>query len=167
MTLAAYAEYADAVPADVFAQYRADLADVAARARTGLVLVAESDGDLAGSATFYPDASAAGMGWSDSCAAVRAVAVSPRFRSRGIARRLMAHCAQLARSTGASYLCLHTATFMTAAMALYTRLGYIRTPQDDVDVNVRYALEGRPPMTVIGYRLPLFAAQSAEFGVRS
>jgi GNAT superfamily N-acetyltransferase len=162
---AAYAQYAPALPPDVYAKYQRDLADVEDRARTGHVLVAEAGGALVGTATYYPDAARGGMGWPVGCAAVRAVAVSPACGSCGIGARLMRHCERLARAAGAHSLCLHTAAFMTAATALYTRLGYVREPQDDFDVTHEYALDGEPPLIVFGYRLDLHRKQKS--GVRS
>ncbi|HEU5265624.1 MAG TPA: GNAT family N-acetyltransferase [Jatrophihabitans sp.] len=158
---AAYAPYAAALPPDVYARYQRDLADVEGRARTGLVLVAKAGDELVGTATYYPDAGRGGMGWPAGCAAVRAVAVSPACSSRGIGRQLMRRCEQLARAAGAHSLCLHTAQFMTAATALYSRLGYVRAPQDDFDVTHVYALDGQPPLIVFGYRLDLHRTEKS------
>jgi GNAT superfamily N-acetyltransferase len=158
LVLAAYAEYAQVLSPEVWAHYQRDLADVEHRTRAGCVLVAESNGGLVGTATFYPDASQAGMGWPTDCAAVRAVAVSPEFRSRGVAELLMTYCAQLAHAAGARSLRLHTASFMSAAVALYTRLGFVRSPQDNVEVCGPSEFHGshdRSAMTIYGYRLDL------------
>jgi GNAT superfamily N-acetyltransferase len=153
--LDAYSEFANTIPARVFAEYQRDLADVELRARLGQVLVADHGGRIVASASFYAAATAAGTGWPAGCAGVRVVAVDPRWRNRGLAGRMMEHCVALARHAGATHLCLHSASFMSAATALYQRLGYERAPQFDLDVNAHYAIDGLPRITALGYRLRL------------
>ena len=45
-----------------------------------------------------------------------------------------------ARAAGATALYLHTAPFMTAAVALYEGLGYRRDPAVDLDVGARFGV---------------------------
>lgn len=153
--VAAYREFADVIPADLFAAYQRDLADVEMRATRGQVLVADNGGQIVGSASFYAPATAAGSPWPAGCAGVRAVAVDPLWRQHGVAARLMEECTALGRHAGATHLCLHTASFMRSAMALYERLGYEPAPQFDLDVNAYYAIQAQPRITALGYRLSL------------
>jgi GNAT superfamily N-acetyltransferase len=74
---------------------------------------------------------------------VRAAAVSPVRRRGGIALALLAECERLATAGGATALCLHTTTFMTATHGLATRHGFHRAPAWDVDGGVHF---GRPEL---------------------
>lgn len=62
----------------------------------GSVFVAESDGSIAGFATVLPR--------SDGDAELDALFVEPTMRRRGIARSLVNHCCEVARSEGAAFL---------------------------------------------------------------
>jgi ribosomal protein S18 acetylase RimI-like enzyme len=61
-------------------------------------------------------------------------------------------CLERARAAGAPVLCLHTAAFMTAAVALYEAMGFRRAPAYDFDVP---AGGGAPPVAILAYRLDL------------
>src|ERR687887_373333 len=60
-----------------------------------------------------------------------ALGVDPALRGRGIGRRLVRECLDRARLLGVPVLCLHTAAFMTAAVALYEAMGFERAPTYD------------------------------------
>jgi uncharacterized RmlC-like cupin family protein/GNAT superfamily N-acetyltransferase len=119
----------------------------------GTTLVAHVDGQLAGTARLhlpgtYPVPLPAGS------AGVRAVAVAPAHRRIGVARALMAACAERGRTAGATALHLHTAPFMPAAVALYEGLGYRRDPSWDFDVGTHFGIEqGRTVATAYRYDL--------------
>jgi ribosomal protein S18 acetylase RimI-like enzyme len=66
---------------------------------------------------------------------IRMLAVVPQARHRGIARALVAACEDLARNRNLTRMVLSTEASMTAAIDLYERLGYERTPDRDWDVN--------------------------------
>jgi GNAT superfamily N-acetyltransferase len=153
--LAAYREYAAAMPPAVFDGYLADLLDVDGRARTGRLIVAEHAGRVVGTVTYYDDAAAEGIGWPTGWAGARALGVDPALRGRGIGRALMEDCLQRARAAGAAVLCLHTAEFMTAAVAMYLAMGFRRVPSFDFDAASLLRLEGARPVRVIAFRLDL------------
>jgi uncharacterized RmlC-like cupin family protein/GNAT superfamily N-acetyltransferase len=88
-------------------------------------------------------------------AGVRAVAVAPTHRRTGVARALMAACAERARAGGAPALYLHTAPFMAAATALYEGLGYRRDPVWDLDVGAHVGGAPAGRVVVAAYRLGL------------
>jgi ribosomal protein S18 acetylase RimI-like enzyme len=71
-------------------------------------------------------------------------------RGRGVGRALVAECVRRARAMGAAALGLHTSASMTAAIALYEGLGFVRTPEHD------FRPEGAELVT--GYRLDLGSA---------
>jgi GNAT superfamily N-acetyltransferase len=151
----AYGQYASAVPVvELFQRYLAGVTDGDGADwgdDAAATLVVESAGRIAGTARFYPAGAVpdlpAGWAW------VRAVAVHPRARGAGLARRLMAECRRRAIAGGARVLCLHTMTFMPDAVRLYERLGYRRVPELDIDVAKGYGVGGE--MIALGYRLDL------------
>jgi ribosomal protein S18 acetylase RimI-like enzyme len=149
----AYLEYANVVPPAIFEEYIGDLTDLDARAEAEL-LVARVEREVVGTATFYADASAEGLGWPAGWAGVRAVGVDPSFRGLGIARRLMHECLHRAAVSGARHICLHTAAFMPAAVRLYEGLGFARMPRFDFDGAAHFG-EGEVAVPVIAYVLPV------------
>lgn len=136
-----YLAFADALPPDRLRAWIDGVLDPAG----GTTLVADVGGRLAGTARLhlpgsYPvDLPVGGAG-------VRAVAVVPERRRHGVARALMAACAERARAAGATALYLHTASFLTAGTALYAHLGHVRDPAHDLVVD---------PVVWAAYRLDL------------
>jgi predicted N-acetyltransferase YhbS/quercetin dioxygenase-like cupin family protein len=153
--LAAYREYATALPPAVFGRYLAEILDVEARAANGRVLVAEHGGRVLGTVSFYADAAEEGLGWPAGWAGLRALGVEPSARGLGIGRGLVEACRRRAEAAGAPVLCLHTAEFMTAAVALYERMGFRRDPAFDFDATSRLGLGGVRPVPILSYRLDL------------
>ena len=76
--LAAYQEYAAALPPAVFGRYLADILDVEGRRGDGQVLVAEHGGRVVGTVTSYDDATAEGLGWPAGWAGLGPSRSSPR-----------------------------------------------------------------------------------------
>jgi GNAT superfamily N-acetyltransferase len=153
--LAAYQEYAATLPPAVFGRYLNDILDVEGRAGVGKVLVAEHGGRVVGTVTYYPDASLEGLGWPAGWAGLRALGVDPGARGLGVGRALLAACLERAEAAGAPVLCLHTAEFMTAAVAIYEQAGFRRDPAYDFDAAGGLALGGMRPVPILGYRLDL------------
>jgi GNAT superfamily N-acetyltransferase len=149
--IAAYRQYADLIPPDVFSPYQVDVLDLERHARLGRLFVAEVDGRVRGSATFYPDASVQGYGLPPGWATGRALAVHPAARGLGIARIMLATFERLAREDGAPVFAFHTASFMTGAMALYERLGYCRAPEFDFNMAARYSRFGAEPIMSLAF----------------
>jgi ribosomal protein S18 acetylase RimI-like enzyme/quercetin dioxygenase-like cupin family protein len=153
--LAAYQEYAAALPPAVFGRYLSDILDVEARTRTGRLLVAEHGGRVVGTVTSYDDAAQEGFGWPSGWAGLRALGVDPAARGLGIGRALVEACRRRASAAGAPVLCLHTAGFMTAAVALYEGMGFRRDPAYDFDATSLLGLDGVGPIPILSYRLDL------------
>ena len=152
---AAYRQYEPAMPPGGLEYYLGDLLDLDSRAGVGQLLVAEARGRLAGTVTFFPDAAVEGLGWPHGWAGLRALGVDPALRGRGIGRRLVRECLDRARLLGVPVLCLHTAAFMTAAVALYEAMGFERAPTYDFDPRDLIGGEAAGSITVIGYTLDL------------
>jgi ribosomal protein S18 acetylase RimI-like enzyme len=111
-------------------RYLDHIADVATRAPATQVLVAVEDGRLLGSATLElggriddddPPLAA-------DEAHIRMLGVHPDVRRRGVARALMDSCLERARAAGRTRITLHTTHRMTAAQAMYERMGFERLP---------------------------------------
>lgn len=163
---AAYREYAQMLPPAIFDGYLEDLLDLDARARVGRHIVAEHAGRIVGAVTYYGDAHAEGLGWPSGWAGLRALGVDPAARGLGIGKALMLTCVERARAAGAPVLCLHTAEFMTAAVAMYEAMGFRRAPAFDFEA----ADQGGPdvePVRIIAYRLDLPTALGADGGAAS
>jgi ribosomal protein S18 acetylase RimI-like enzyme len=115
-----------------FTAYVARIADIAARAGDATILVAVVNGVIAGSATLELDSrispSSAEPLAADE-AHLRMLGVSPEYRGRGVARRLVAACVERARERGKRRLTLDTAPVMVAAQRLYTTMGFRPTPE--------------------------------------
>jgi ribosomal protein S18 acetylase RimI-like enzyme len=112
-------------------EYEPQLRDVASRAATATVLVADVDGRLAGAVTV----ATRGGEWAEQAvpgeAVVRMLVVDPAARGAGVGEALMRACLEAARADGCTLVRLSSREQMTAAHRLYARLGFVRTPGFD------------------------------------
>jgi GNAT superfamily N-acetyltransferase len=150
------------LPPPLFEGYLADILDLESRDRAGELLVAEHDGWIVGAVTYYPDAGLEGLGWPSGWAGLRALGVEPPARGLGVGSALLRACRQRALAEGAPVLCLHTAEFMRAAVAMYEAMGFRRVPEFDFDGPEHFQLPGDHRVTVIAYRLDLDAVAAAS-----
>jgi ribosomal protein S18 acetylase RimI-like enzyme len=117
---------------DDWERYLARIADVDARADRTTVLVAVEDGRVVGSLTLELDGRVHDQDDEDfqplapGEAHIRMLGVDPGARGRGVARAIMTAAESVARDTGKTVMTLHTTRRMTAAQAMYERLGYER-----------------------------------------
>ena len=130
---AANREFEEVVPAAFYDAYQRNVLAVDSRLGDAQLLVAERSSQIVGTITLYPDASREGWGWPAEWAGIRAVAVEPSARGLGVGRRLAESCIERARQLDASAVCLHTAPFMSAAIAMYQAVGFRRAPEFDGD----------------------------------
>ena len=145
------------VPEGFFGSYLASAMDVHGRARDGDVLVAELDGRIVGSITFYLDANDEGAPstFPPDTAGIRATAVDPTARGLGIGRALVEACLQRATDAGATSIALHTAEFMQAAIVLYERAGFRRSPAYDFRTSLFFPSEPDDDVLAIAYVRPI------------
>jgi GNAT superfamily N-acetyltransferase len=98
-------------------------------------IVAEIDGEMAGSVVLFPakidayDGNVEVLDYPE----IRMLAVSPEMRGKGVASALVSECIQRAKARGYQSIGLHTGEFMETAMNLYERLGFERLPQYDFE----------------------------------
>ena len=113
------------------ADYEPALRDVASRAASATVLVAEQDGRLVGAVTV----ATRGGEWAEQAeageAVIRMLVVSPEVRGAGTGEQLVRACLDVAREDGCSRVRLSSQEDMRPAHRLYERLGFVRTPEAD------------------------------------
>lgn len=156
VTEAALAEFREKFPPAIFQAYVEETTRIADRWDDAEVLVAEVDGAIAGTVSFYPDAGKEGFpsGW----AGFRTLAVHPSARGLGVGKALMRTCFDRARRRGALAIGIHTAPVMTAARRMYEDAGFVRSPEHDFRASEALKLgEGAGEMVVLGYRLDMTA----------
>ena len=145
---AAYGEYAASMPPELWKGYHADIVDVRSHLHESDLIVAEHEGRVAGTVTFYPPGSRDGRSaWPEEWAGIRLVAVRPDSRGMGVGRALTEECISRARAIGAPTIGLHTNSIMAVAMALYKRMGFVRIPEHD--------FRPSPAIVVEAFRLDL------------
>jgi ribosomal protein S18 acetylase RimI-like enzyme len=147
LTQRAYAQYAR--PGDpLWENYFGMLADVASRARCATVLVAVAGERIVGTATVELDRTIEGTGGLlPGQANIRLLAVDPGVRGRGVGRRLVEACVQVACRAGKEVATLHTTAQMVAAQRIYRSLGFRRDRSGDVELH--------PDLILQAFRLPL------------
>ena len=154
----ANAEFAAQVPAGFFTSYLASAIDLEGRAAAGGdILVAERDGRIVGTITYFRDANDEGMGpgFPAGTSGIRATAVDPASRGLGLGVALVEACLDRARDDGRDAIALHTAAFMTAAMGLYERIGFVRDPSFDFPAREFFPYGPADEITALAFVCPL------------
>ena len=160
---AANADFERVLPAAFYRAYIANVLDVRSRVEESELFVTERGGSIAGAITLYPDASKEGWGWPSEWTGVRAVAVHPNARGLGLGKLLAQQCIERSREFGADAVCLHTASFMKAATAMYESVGFRRIPEFDRDAGELFgspALES--PIVAVAYWLELSGTTESD-----
>jgi ribosomal protein S18 acetylase RimI-like enzyme len=141
----------------LFEGYLANVLDVATRARDGVVLVALDGAEVVGTITIYRDINEEGIpvSFPAGTAGIRATAVSPTRRGRGIGAELVNAAIARAMSFGAKTLALHTAACMHGARRLYERHGFLRVPEHDFRANTFFAAEDGETLDALAFVLDL------------
>lgn len=132
LLLRANREYRKVLPARLYDAYMRDLRALAADWSDKDFLIAEQDGALLGAVAFYRDSP--GQDMPRERAGLRALAVDPDARGRGVGRQLAEACVLRAWRLGRQYLALHSAAFQEVARKLYLTMGFQRCPQYDFDL---------------------------------
>jgi GNAT superfamily N-acetyltransferase len=111
--------------------YDAVLRDVAGRAATADVLVAEDGGELLGTVTLMLERGPLTEIATADEGEFRMLAVTPAAQGRGAGTALVRACADAARERGHRALVCSSQDRMLAAHRLYARLGFVRDPARD------------------------------------
>lgn len=127
-----------------------DLRAVAGRRSAARVLVAEVEGELAGTTTVFPPGDPTSKTRHRDAAEMRYMAVGLGFVGTGVASRLLAAAEEEARRYGASRLVLHVRRGATGVARFYEKHGYTRDAGDDAD---------SPDIYLEGYGKPLLGGR--------
>jgi GNAT superfamily N-acetyltransferase len=131
LTLAGYDAYGR-----IEGPYRDYLADPVRRlAGSTAAFVAVLDGQLVGTVTYVlpGDEEWEGRAVPEGDCGFRVLVVDPAAEGRGVGRRLVERCLELARADGRHRVVITSMAWMTRAHQLYERLGFVRRPDLDVE----------------------------------
>lgn len=137
---AAYGEFAPSLEPGGWARMKQSLAAAGFVAGGAALMVAEDGGRVAGSVAYYAPGRSTPAIFPRDWASLRALAVDPGLRSRGIGRRLTEACIQRARQDGAAVIGLHTSEAMVVARSLYERMGFAIVSELPSRFGLRYWL---------------------------
>ena len=156
IVLAAFEQFRGEAPPVMFEAYLEKSRNIAAHWDDAEVLVAEARGRIAGTVTFYADASTQGVGLPGDWAGFRTLAVQPDARGHGVGRAMVQRCIDTTRVLGMSTVALHTTAFMTTACRIYESIGFRRCPEHDYRASTSLGIAQAPgEVAVMAYRLDL------------
>lgn len=125
----------DAVALAAFEQYRGEydnwpafsaaVGTMAKLAEGGELIVAESEGRIAGAVAYVGPHAPKPALFDPAWPVIRMLVVDPAARGRGLGRMLTEECIRRARRDGADVIALHTSPIMQVALAMYLRLGFV------------------------------------------
>jgi len=126
-TAAAYEPFLDMnIPSQ--REYLDVVADLAGRAETQVLFVAEYEGTLVGSVSLALDTP---QEVAPGASHVRMLGVAPEYEGLGAGRALLQACVDRTRETGKRTIGLRTMPSMHRAQRLYEKFGFQRYPEQD------------------------------------
>jgi predicted N-acetyltransferase YhbS len=162
---AANVQFEALLPPAFYRAYLANVLDIRSRLDESQLFVASEGDRIVGAIALYPDASKEGLGWPSDWTGIRTVAVEPSARGLGTGRRLVQHCLERSLALGANAVCLHTAFFQAAAIAMYESVGFRRAPEFDRDAGDFVGLHSYEPRhAALAYLFELSGAKSDRKG---
>ena len=123
---AAFAEFRSLYTAEAYAATTPSAEVIRARLIEGPTWVAEVDSRVVGTVAATPDGSSL---------YVRSMACTPGVRGRGVGLALLREVEEHARERGVERLTLATTPFLTAAIRLYERYGFVEDAQAPADLH--------------------------------
>lgn len=132
----AYEEHARSIPEGHWLALKGAISSDADKNFGVELLVAELNGEAAGSVALFPAKSDAYKGFINDLMdypEIRMLAVSPESRHKGVGEALIQECIRRAKVKGSPHIGLHTADFMKSAQRLYERMGFVRMPRFDFE----------------------------------
>jgi predicted N-acetyltransferase YhbS len=128
-------QYAKKLPEVVYTEERKrSLRDVASKRAIAKVLVAEVDGEVAGTVALFPPGAPGAEAWLPNAADLRHLATAVRYHGTGLSRPLVDAAEALARQWGVDAIALHVRRGAKGVAEMYQRRGYVRTPEGDLDM---------------------------------
>jgi ribosomal protein S18 acetylase RimI-like enzyme len=113
-------------------------------ASTGILLVAEEEGEVLGSVIYCPPGKSDIGFFPREWATIRLLAVRPSGRGKGVGLALTERCIEMAKEDKAIAIGLHTSDIMPTARRLYDRLGFRQESELPAHYGVRYWLYQKP-----------------------
>jgi ribosomal protein S18 acetylase RimI-like enzyme len=127
--------YAQKMPEVVVTERRkAELRDVASKRAQATVLVLELDGKVVGTVAIWAPGSPHSEAWLPEAWDLRHLAFDPAVHGRGLSAPLLDRAEQIARDSGARFMCLHVRRGNKGVAKLYMSRGYQRDPSGDLDL---------------------------------
>lgn len=127
-------QYAKKLPEVVYTDERKSaLRDVASKRAIAKVLVAEVDGEVAGTVSLFPPGAPGSEAWTPNTADLRHLATAVRYHGTGLARPLLEAAENLAREWKLDAIGLHVRRGAKGVAEMYQRRGFVRTPEGDLD----------------------------------
>jgi GNAT superfamily N-acetyltransferase len=128
-------KYAQKMPEVVYTEERKrSLRDVAAKREIAAVLVAEVEGEVAGTVALFPPGAPGSEAWTPNTADLRHLATAVRYHGTGLSRPLLDAAEDLARKWGVDAVALHVRKGNAGVAAMYRKRGYVRTPEGDLEL---------------------------------
>lgn len=124
VALAAFAQYA--AHYDDWPAFQVGVARMSYLADTAELIVATRYGVVVGGIGHVAPGQPRDPIFPDDWSVIRMLVVAPEQRGLGVGRHLVAACLQRAAHAGAAVVGLHTSPIMADALALYTRIGFVR-----------------------------------------
>lgn len=128
-------QYAKKLPEVVYTDERKrTLRDVASKRAIAKVLVADVDGEVAGTVAIFPPGAPGSEAWLPNAADLRHLATAERYHGTGLSRPLVDAAEEVARQWGVDAIALHVRRGAKGVADMYQRRGYVRTPEGDLDM---------------------------------
>ena len=127
--------YAQKMPEVVLTDRRKEeLRDVASKRSEATVLVLELDGKVVGTVALWAPGSPRSEAWLPEAWDLRHLAFDPAVHGRGLSGPLLDRAEQMARDSGARFICLHVRRGNKGVAELYMARRYQRDPKGDLDL---------------------------------
>src|SRR5438105_10740391 len=138
IAVAAFSQFQDSY--EDWPAMRAIVSKASSLSEIGEVIIAESEGRLAGGVAYFgPDVAKAPF-FDPAWLVIRMLVVDPDCRGKGIGRSLTDECIARAQRDHAPVIALHTSPIMTVALPMYLRMGFAKVQDAPPLFGVPYAV---------------------------
>jgi predicted N-acetyltransferase YhbS len=127
-------QYAKMMPSHTMSESRkSDLRNQSEKRANATVLVAELRDEIVGTVSLYPWNALRSEAWIEGAVDLRLLGVRSDYQGHGLSSRLLDEAEFIARSWGASAICLHVRRYVEGVARLYQSRGYMRDQTGDLD----------------------------------